>query len=144
MKTKLLLLLLAVAAPLAADTLATDTAVFVQTDPRSPVLARLKAGSTVTVVGEAPAGWRRIEVSGPFEAYAQNRDITKGLEVREGGNIYAAPRKDAQLLAVAAAGDKTEVIGLAGGDWCQVRLDKKLQGFIAIGEAAKWNSSTAI
>ncbi|HQY05589.1 MAG TPA: SH3 domain-containing protein [Lacunisphaera sp.] len=136
MKTKLLLLLLAVAAPLAADTLATDTAVFVQTDPRSPVLARLKAGSTVTVVGEAPAGWRRIEVSGPFEAYAQNRDITKGLEVREGGNIYAAPRKDAQLLAVAAAGDKTEVIGLAGGDWCQVRLDKKLQGFIAIGEAA--------
>jgi hypothetical protein len=136
MKTKLLLLLLAVAAPLAADTLATDTAVFVQTDPRSPVLARLKAGSTVTVVGEAPAGWRRIEVSGPFEAYAQNRDITKGLEVREGGNIYAAPRKDAQLLAVAGAGDKTEVIGLAGGDWCQVRLDKKLQGFIAIGEAA--------
>ncbi len=136
MKTKLILLALAFAASLAADTLKTDTAVFVQTDPKSPVLTRLKAGSTVTVVGEAPAGWRRIEVSGPFEAYAQSRDITKGLEVREGGNIYAAPRKDAQLLAVAAAGDKSEVVGLAGGDWVQVRLEKKLQGFIAVGEAA--------
>ncbi len=138
MKTKLFLLALALAlaATLAADTLKTDTAVFVQTDPKSPVLTRLKAGSTITVVGEAPAGWRRVEVSGPFEAYAQSRDITKGLEVREGGNIYAAPRKDAQLLAVAAPGDKSEVIGLAGGDWCQIRLEKKLQGFIAVGEAA--------
>ena len=136
MKTKLILLTFAFAAALTADTLKTDTAVFVQTDPKSPVLTRLKAGATITVVGDAPAGWRRVEVSGPFEAYAQSRDITKGLEVREGGNIYAAPRKDAQLLAVAAAGDKSEVIGLAGGDWCQVRLEKKLQGFIAIGEAA--------
>ena len=139
MKTKLILLVLACAASLAADTLKTDTAVFVQTDPKSPVLARLKAGSTLTVVGEAPAGWRRVEVSGPFEAYAQSRDITKGLEVREGGSIYAEPRKDSQLLAVAAVGDKTEVIGLAksaSGDWCQVRLEKKLQGFIAVGEAA--------
>ena len=127
---------LAFAATLSAETLLTDTAVFVQTDPKSPVLTRLKAGSTVTVVGEAPAGWRRIEVNGPFEAYAQSRDITKGLEVREGGHIYAAPRKDAQLLAVAAAGDKSEVIGLAGGDWCQIRLEKKLQGFIAVGETA--------
>ena len=136
MKTKLILLTLAFAASLTADTLKSDTAVFVQTDPKSPVLTRLKAGSTITVVGEAPAGWRRVEVSGPFEAYAQSRDITKGLEVREGGNIYAAPRKDAQLLAVSAAGDKSEVVGLAGGDWVQVRLEKKLQGFIAVGEAA--------
>jgi len=143
MKTKLILLVLAFAASLTADTLKTDTAVFVQTDPKSPVIARLKAGSTITVVGEAPAGWRRIEVSGPFEAYAQSRDITKGLEVREGGNIYAAPRKDAQLLAVAAAGDKSEVVGLAGGDWVQVRLEKKLQGFIAVGEAANISAEAA-
>ena len=77
---------IACAASLAAETVKTDTAVFVQTDPKSTVLTRLKAGSTITVVGEAPAGWRRVEVSGPFEAYAQSRDITKGLEVREGGN----------------------------------------------------------
>ncbi len=123
------------AARLAADTLATDTAVFVQTDPKSPVLTRLKAGSTVTVVGEAPAGWRRVEVTGPFEVYVHNRDITKGLEVREGASIYAAPKKDAQLIGTAAAGDKTEITGLHG-DYCQVRLEKKLQGFIAVGEAA--------
>lgn len=136
MKTKLALVALAFVATLTADVLKTDTAVFVQTDPKSPVLARLKAGAIVTVVGEAPAGWRRVEVSGPFEAYALSRDITKGLDVREGGNVYAAPRKDAPVLAVAAPGDKFEVTGLAGGDWCQVRLDKKLQGFIAVGEAA--------
>jgi hypothetical protein len=145
MKTNLILLALACAASLAAETVKTDTAVFVQTDPKSPVLTRLKAGSTITVVGEAPAGWRRVEVSGPFEAYAQSRDITKGLEVREGGSIYAEPRKDSQLLAVAAASDKSEVIGLAkstSGDWCQVRLEKKLQGFIAVGEAANIAADT--
>jgi hypothetical protein len=102
------------------------------------VLTRLKAGSTVTIVGEAPAGWRRVEVAGPFQAYAHSNDITKGLEVREGGNIYAAPSKTAQVLAVAAQGDKTEVTGLVknSSDWCEVRLEKKLQGFIAVGEAA--------
>jgi hypothetical protein len=138
MKTKLILTALAFAATLAADVVKTDTAVFVQTDPKSPVLTRLKAGSTVTVVGEAPAGWRRVEVAGPFQAYAHSNDITKGLEVREGGNIYAAPSRTAQVLAVAAQGDKTEVTGLvkSSSDWCEVRLEKKLQGFIAVGEAA--------
>ena len=142
MKTKLLsaaLALLLAARLAAADTVATDTAVFTQADAKSYVIARLKAGAAIKYVGDAPAGWRRVELSGTFEAYAHSNDITKGLEVREGGNIYAEPRKDSQLLAVAAAGDKTEVIGLAksaSGDWCQVRLDKKLQGFIAVGEAA--------
>ncbi len=120
---------------LTADTLTADTAVFVQTDPKSPILARLKSGTTVNVVGEAPAGWRRIEVSGPFEAYVHNRDITKGLEVRDGASIYAAPVKDAPLLTLAAPGDKTEITGLRG-DYCQIKLEKKLQGFIAVGETA--------
>jgi hypothetical protein len=137
MKTKIALLALALAAGrLAADTLANDTAVFIQTDPKAPVIARLKAGSTVTVVGEAPAGWRRIEVSGPFEAYVLNRDVTKGLEVREGASIYSAPRKDAPVLTVAAAGDKTDVTGLHGIDWVQIKLEKTIQGFIAVGETA--------
>lgn len=142
MKTKLALVALAFVATLTADVLKTDTAVFVQTDPKSPVLARLKAGATVNVVGEAPAGWRRIEVTGPFEAYSLSRDITKGLDVREGGNVYAAPRKDAQVLAVAGPGDKFEVTGLAGGDWCRVNLNKKLEGFIAVGEAANMAAET--
>ncbi len=136
MKTKFVLLVCALTAGrLVADTLATDTAVFTQTDPKSVVLARLKGGTVVTAVGEAPAGWRRIEVSGPFEAYVHNRDLTKGLEVREGANIYAEPRKDAPVLTVAAHGDKVEITGLRG-DYCQVKLEKKLQGFIAVGENA--------
>lgn len=122
-------------ARLGADTLAADTAVFIQTDPKSPVIARLKAGTPVTTAGEAPAGWRRIEVSGTFEAYVHNQDVTKGLEVRPGASIYSAPRKDAPIMTVAAPGDKTEITGLHG-DWSQIKLDKKLQGFIAVGETA--------
>lgn len=145
MKTKLCLLALRclglagacafTSAQLIADTLTTDTAVFAQTDAKSPVLTKLKSGTTVTVVGEAPAGWKRIEINTPVEAYVHNHDITKGLEVREGANIYAAPKKDAQILTVAAAGDKTDITGLRG-DYCQIKLDKKLQGFIATRENA--------
>jgi hypothetical protein len=136
MKTKLILLACALsAAQLCADTLKSDTAVFAQTDPKSPVLIRLKSGTEVTFVGEAPAGWRRIEITSPIEAYVHNRDITKGLDVRIGANIYASPKKDAQLLTVAAAGDKTDITGLRG-EYCQIKLEKKIQGFIAVGETA--------
>lgn len=143
MKTKIILLTLALAAArLAADTLAADTAVFIQTDPKAPVIARLKAGSTVTTAGDAPAGWRRVNVSGPFEAYVLNRDVTKGLEVREGASIYSAPRKDAPVMTTAAAGDKTEVTGLHGIDWVQIKLEKTIQGFIAVGETANTPAPT--
>ncbi|HTL66930.1 MAG TPA: SH3 domain-containing protein [Lacunisphaera sp.] len=120
---------------LGAQTLATDTAVFLQTDPKSPVIARLKAGTLVKPAGEAPAGWQRVEVEGPFEAYVLNRDMTKGLEVRAGANIHAAPRKDAPVLTVAGKEDKTTITGLRG-DWTQIRLEKRLQGFIAVGATA--------
>ncbi|MDB6114021.1 MAG: hypothetical protein JWQ62_966, partial [Lacunisphaera sp.] len=119
MKIRIALLALTLAAArLGADPLAADTAVFIQTDPKAPVIARLKAGTDVTTAGEAPAGWRRIEVAGSFEAYVQNRDLTKGLEVRPGANIYSAPRKDAPVMTVAATGDKSELTGLHG-DWAQ-------------------------
>lgn len=133
MKIKITLLLLSttLARLAAADILSADTAVFMQPDPKSHVITRLRSGNTIVYTGDAPAGWRRVEISGTFEAYAHNRDITKGLEVQEGANILAAPRKDAPVLTVAQPGDKTEVIGLAAGDWCQIKVAKKLQGFIA-------------
>ena len=133
--------LLLTTARLCADTLATDTAVFSQTDPKAPVIARLKAGTAVTTAGDAPAGWRRIEVGGTFEAYVHNHDITKGLEVREGASIYSAPRKDAPVMTVAAHGDKTEITGLHG-DWSQIKLEKNIQGFIAVGETANTPAET--
>ncbi|AOS45182.1 hypothetical protein Verru16b_02259 [Lacunisphaera limnophila] len=137
MKTKFLpfLLLAATVRLLAADLLPSDAAVFLQPDPKSHVLVRLKAGNTVIYTGDAPAGWRRVELSGSFEGYAHNRDITKGLEVREGGNILTAPKKDAPVLTVGQEGDKSEVVGLAGGDYVQVKFTKKLQGFVATGAA---------
>lgn len=135
MKPSLLLAaLLLLAARLAAETLSADTAVFTQADAKSFVITRLKAGSTVTYVGDAPAGWRRVEVAGTFDAYAHSSDITKGLDVREGGPIYTAPAKTAALLTTAQAGDKSEVVGLVpNSDFCQVRVTKKLQGFVATG-----------
>lgn len=136
MKTKTALIAFALAAArLAADTLPADTAVFAQADAKSAVIARLPAGSPITYAGEAPAGWRRVEIGGEFIAYAHSRDITKGLEVREGANILASPDKSAPVLTVAQHGDKTEVTGLHG-DYCQIKLEKKLQGFVATGATA--------
>ena len=144
MKIKFLLPLLAFAAArLCADTLSSDTAVFLQADPKSPVITRLKAGALVATAGEAPAGWRRVEVSGPFEAYVHNRDITKGLDVREGANILASPDKASRVLTVAQKGDKTEITGLHG-DWSQIKLEKKLQGFIALGSTANTGVEPAL
>lgn len=119
------------------ERLAADAAVFAAPHPQSPVLTRLKAGTAITPApGDSPAGWRRVELSGPFEAYAHTRDITKGLEVRVGANLHAAPRADAPVLATTAEGDKTDVVGLAGSDWCQIKVEKKIVGFIAVGETA--------
>jgi len=117
------------------ESLGADTAVFLQADPKSPVIAQLKRGASVHYVGEAPAGWRRVEIAGSFEAYAKNRDISKGLEVVAGANIYTAPAKNAPVLTVAQKGDKTEVTGLHG-DFCQIKLEKTLQGFVATGAVA--------
>ncbi len=140
MKIKNLLLALAavvtVARLAAADILPSDTAVFLQPDAKSYVLSRLKAGNTIVYTGDAPAGWRRVELSGTFEVYVHNKDLTKGLEVKKGANILTAPKKDAAILTTVQEGDKTEVIGLANGDWCQIKLEKKLQGFIAVGANA--------
>lgn len=145
MKIKsLLLLLVATAVRLAAaDILPADTAVFLQPDARSFVLSRLKAGNTIIYTGDAPAGWRRVELSGTFEAYVHNRDLTKGLEVKAGANILTEPRKDATVLTIAAEGDKTEVVGLAkNADYCQIKLEKKLQGYIAVGATANLPADT--
>ena len=131
--TLLLLLCASVARLAAADILSADTAVFLQPDPKSHVLVRLKSGNTIIYTGDAPAGWRRVEITGSFEGYAHNRDVTKGLEVRAGASILTAPKKDAPALTVAQTGDKTEVTGLVDNapDWCQIMIEKKLPGFIA-------------
>jgi hypothetical protein len=131
-----------IAARLAAETVAADTAVFIQPDAKAPIIARLKAGENIKPVGEAPTGWKRVEVAGPFVAYVNNHDFTKGLDVREGASIHAAPNKNSPVMTTAAAGDKTELVGLANSDWAQIKLEKPLQGFIATGATANTASTT--
>lgn len=137
MKTNFALLALAALAVrlAAAETLTADTAVFQQADPSAPVITRLAKGATVEFVGEAPAGWRRVEITGTFEAFAHTRDITKSLDVREGASLLTAPAKNAPVLTTAQKDDQSEIVGVTG-DYCQVKVTKKLQGFVASGEIA--------
>lgn len=133
MKRPEFLLLLALGATLAAaspEVLTADVAVFQQADASSPVITRLTQGTSVAFVGEAPAGWRRVEIDGTFEAFVHTRDITKGLDVRLGANLLTAPAATAAVLTTAQPEDRTEIVGLRG-DYCQVRVTKRLQGFIA-------------
>lgn len=119
----------------AADTLTADTAVFQQADAASPVITRLPAGATVEIAGDAPAGWRRVAVTGTFDAYAHTRDITKSLDVREGANLLTSPAPTSPVLSKSEKGDQVEIIGVTG-NYCQLRITKKLQGFIASAEIA--------
>ncbi len=135
MKTKTILTAagLACCAALGAATLSVTTAVQTQPDAASPVFAVLKAGSEQPApsdkAGPPPPGWSAVEVSGPFEGYVRNRDLTKQLDVLPGASIYLAPKDGAGVLEVFTKGDKAEITGLHGS-WTQVRLEKTLVGYI--------------
>ncbi len=139
MKTKLLsatLLALQFSAALVAAPLATTTAVHTKPDSTSPAISFLKAGTEPVAVANAlattPAGWLAIELPGPFEGYVENKDLAKSLDVKPGSPIRLAPKADAGVLALAAAGDKIEITGLRG-KWTQISLQKSLTGYIHIG-----------
>ncbi len=128
---------------LSADPLTADTAVFQQADASAPVITQLKRGDNVETAGDAPAGWRRILVSGTFEAFVHSRDISKSLEVREGANLVTAPSTTAPVLTVAQKTDQIEITGLRG-DYCQIKVTKQLEGFIAVGQMANRPAESAI
>jgi hypothetical protein len=141
MKTKLALLatLLAAAGPLAAAPLTATTAVHTQPTDASPAVTFLKAGSEPAVapntVSTTPAGWLAVELPGPFEGYVLNRDIQKNLDVRAGAPIHLAPKPESAVLTTMEPSDKAEITGLQG-KWTQIRLEKKIVGYIQIGAAA--------
>jgi len=116
------------AAPLVAT-----TAVQARPDPAAPVITYLKAGTEPVPAaadsGPLPAGWMAVEIAGPFEAYVLNRDLTKSLDVKPGSSLYLMPQEGAGVLAVVAAGDKTEITGLRG-KWTRISLKKDLVGYI--------------
>ncbi len=115
------------------------TAVQTKPDLGAPVITILKAGSEPTpasaVAADLPPGWLAVSVPGPFEGYVLNRDLTKNLEVKAGGQIRLAPALDSGVLAVAAKGDSSEITGLHG-KWTQIRLKKDLVGYIHVGGPA--------
>ncbi len=131
-KTSLLLALLA-ASSLSAAPLSKTTAVHAQPNPSTPAIAVLNAGTEpVPATGltvPVPPGWTAIELAGPHEVYVQNKDIMKSLDVKPGSNLYTAPKADAPVLTTMVKGDPAEISGLHGR-WTQIRLQKKVIGYI--------------
>jgi hypothetical protein len=140
MKTNLLLtaaLLLGASLRLSAAPLAVTTAVHTKPDATSPALTYLKAGSepmpAAGAVSAAPEGWMAIELPGPFEGYVENKDLTKSLDVKPGTSIRLAPKPEAGVLTVAQKEDRISITGLRG-KWTQVSLEKKMLGYIKVGD----------
>lgn len=130
--------LLAAVSALQAAPLAETTAVHTKPDRASPAITYLKAGTEPVAasgaVATTPAGWMAVELPGPFEAYVENKDLTKSLDVKPGAAMRLAPKPDAGVLAVAEKDDKTSITGLRG-KWTQINLEKKLVGYINVGGA---------
>jgi hypothetical protein len=142
MKTKLpcsAALALLFAARLLSAPLAVTTAVHTKPDSASPAISYLKAGVEPTPAAETPpnlpAGWIAVDMPGPFEAYVENKDLNKGLDVKPGVAMRVAPKPDAGVLAVAEKGDKVSITGLRG-KWTQISLEKKLLGYVNVGGSA--------
>lgn len=139
MKIKFTLLsaaLLASAAALSAATLTATTAVHTKPDANSPAVTFLKAGTEPVAApdpaGSTPAGWLAVALPGPFEVYVENKNLLKNLDVRPGAELFLAPRPDGGVLTVFEPGDQAEITGLHG-KWTQLRLVKKLTGYIHPG-----------
>jgi hypothetical protein len=113
------------------------TAIHSQPDTSSPAISYLKAGTDpIAAPGiSAPAGWMAVEMPGPHEAYVNNDDFSKSLEIRAGAAIRLKPNAGAPLLATMQEGDKTEITGLRNG-WTQIKLSKTVIGYIRIGGTA--------
>jgi hypothetical protein len=126
-----LLLPAASAAPLASA-----TAVHTRPDASSPTITFLKAGTEPgpSSTQPAPLGWLAIELPGPFEAYVENKDLLKSLDVKPGASIRLAPKSDAGILTTAEPTDKSTITGLHG-KWTQISLERKLVGYVNV-EAA--------
>lgn len=109
------------------------TPIYAKADAGSPAIGFVKAGAEPNLPAlppaAVPAGWTAVELPGPHEVYVQNKDITKSLEVRPGAELRKAPKADAPVLALAAAGEPLDITGLQGR-WTQLRLNRSLIGYI--------------
>ena len=136
MKTTLRLstAVLLLAAPLAAAPLMETTAIHAQPDAATPAIGYLKAGTDPAAAANttAPQGWMAIELPGPHEAYVNNNDFSKSLDIHPGAVIRLMPKADAPVLTTMQEGDKAEITGLRSG-WTQIKLSKTVIGYINVG-----------
>lgn len=123
--------------------LGSATAVHTRPDPAAPTITFLRAGAEPGPISSQPApiGWLAIELPGPFEAYVENKDLLKSLDVKPGAAIRLAPKADAGILASAEPTDKTTITGLHG-KWTQISLERRLVGYVNVGEAGTATSSS--
>lgn len=148
MKSKLLstFSFLASASLLAAAPLTSATAVHTKPETGATTITVLKAGTepvpAIDAASITPAGWMAVELPGPFEGYVENKDLTKGLDVRAGAPIRLEPKADAGIIAFAEKDDKTTLTGLRGR-WTQITLEKKLTGYIRVSGTATTASASA-
>lgn len=121
---------------LGASPLPVTTAVHTRPDTTSPAITYLKAGSEPTPApgASAPDGWMPIQLTGPFEGYVENRDLTKSLDVKPGASIRVAPRSEAGVLTLAEKDEKATITGLRG-KWTQISLERPLIGYIPLPSA---------
>jgi len=125
-----LLLALLTASSLSAAPLTKTTAVHAQPNASSPAIAVLNAGTEPVVSSNsAPSGWTAVELVGPHELYVQNKDVLKSLDVKPGSNLYTEPKATAPIFSVMVKGDAAEISGLHGR-WTQIKLQKKILGYI--------------
>ncbi len=122
-----------------ANPLAQTAAVHTRPDPAAPTITFLRAGMTPTLVpdplGTTPTGWLAVRLSGPFEAYVENKAIGKSLAVRVGSSFHLQPRAGATVISLMEAGDKASISGLHGR-WTQVQLEKDIIGYVRLSGGA--------
>jgi Bacterial SH3 domain len=133
---------LLVAAVSSAAPLMETTAIHSQSDAGSPAIGYLKAGTDPIAAANAtvPAGWMAVDLPGPHEAYVNNNDFSKSLDIHAGAAIRLKPKADAPVLATMQEGDKTEITGLRSG-WTQIKLHKTIVGYIQVGGPLASSSS---
>ena len=138
--------LVASALPGLSAPLTTTTAAHVKPDESSPVITLLNAGTAPTLApsaaGSTPAGWLAVELSGPFEGYVQNKDIQKNLDVRPGAPIHLQAKPTAPVFTTMDVSDNATITGLAG-KWTQIKLEKKLVGYVRLNSSAAPAASVA-
>lgn len=119
--------------------LSSTTAAHVKPDENSAVITVLSAGTAPTLAAEAssstPAGWLAVELNGPFQGFVLNKDVMKSLDVRPGASIHLAPKPESPVLTTMDKADKAEITGLMGR-WTQVRVEKRLVGYVKVSTSA--------